>query len=495
MQLSIDPSEHSRSSSSPYYISVLLPSAVLGGLLIVTLAIQVILSWQSHRRLVPVSGHTSHMVKLQSLNFELQQELIESLRDKGNFTDAERVRLHNELKAILDRQAHLVDDTPQALSQTQKVLADARLHPREALILALSNTRRVINQEGRAHQKLIQRVSRATALELQIGVLTLVVFPSGVLLLLYLMRQRILAPLNRLSFLMTLLARRDYSPAPVADIDPMLRPLTENYNAMVTRLSALEQEHALREQDLESQVQTATRALLEQQRSLANTERLAAVGEMMARIAHELRNPLAGVKMACANLRQELSQVVVSADYVQRIDAVASEIDRIIAVLNSLLDQSRHRPQPLRDIAVGQTVADLVVLMRYQIPTRIRLEQRIPENIVCRLPDALLKQALLNLILNAQQAIGDHKGVIVISADVKDGRLRLSVCDDGPGFPQELLEAGIRTFVTHRPNGTGLGLSMVQRFARAHEGHVNLYNVEPQGACITLDLPCGGNHV
>ena len=101
----------------------------------------------------------------------------------------------------------------------------------------------------------------------------------------------------------------------------------------------------------------------------------------------------------------------------------------------------------------------------------------------------------MNLILNAQQAIGEHEGVIVIDAGVEDGRLSLSVCDDGPGFPQDLLEAGIRTFVTHRADGTGLGLSMVQRFARAHGGNVNLYNVEPQGACVTLELPCGGSHV
>jgi len=486
----IEPSERTRSASSRYYPSVLLPAAVLGGLLIVTLTIQVLISWKAHRRLAPVNAHISQMVRLQGANLELQRELVESLEESA-FTGAEREQMHKELKAILDMQAHLSTDTPQALLYASDVLVDAKRNPKEALILALSHTRKAIDLETHAHQRLIEAVNRATELEFRISVITLVVFPAGAIVLLYFMRKRILAPLNHLSFLMTLLARRDYSPAPLAAIDPMLRPLTENYNVMVTRLSALEQEHASREQELESQVQYATRALLEQQRSLANTERLAAVGEMMARIAHELRNPLAGVKLACTNLRQEMNESLAMPEYLERVDVVAAEIDRIIAVLNSLLDQSRHSPEPLRDVAIAQAITDLMALVRYQIPEHIRLEQRIAGDIVCRLPDALLRQALLNLLLNAQQAIGGHDGVIVTDALVEDGRLRLSVCDDGPGFPQDLLEAGIRAFVSHRPEGTGLGLSMVQRFARAQGGNVDLSNVEPHGACVMLDLPCG----
>jgi len=292
---------------------------------------------------------------------------------------------------------------------------------------------------------------------------------------------------------MTLLGRKNYSPAPVAIIDPMLRPLTENYNTMVTRLAELEAEHAQREQDLEVQVENATRVLLEQQRRLATSERLAAVGEMMARIAHELRNPLAGVKLACTNLRQELIQQLDSPEYRERIDIIAGEIDRIIALLNSLLDQSRHTPEVMRDVTVRQAVAELIVLARYQIPERIRIEQDIASDIVCRLPDALFRQALLNLLLNACQALGDKTGSIVIKADLTSGSLLLNVCDDGPGFPADLLESGIRAFVTHRADGTGLGLSMVQRFARTHGGTITLSNREPHGACVTLELPCGRN--
>jgi nitrogen fixation/metabolism regulation signal transduction histidine kinase len=68
--------------------------------------------------------------------------------------------------------------------------------------------------------------------------------------------------------------------------------------------------------------------------------------------------------------------------------------------------------------------------------------------------------------------------------------LRLDISDDGPGFPPDLLEYGIRAFITHRAEGTGLGLSMVQRFARTVGGNVMLSNREPHGACVRLELPC-----
>jgi len=202
------------------------------------------------------------------------------------------------------------------------------------------------------------------------------------------------------------------------------------------------------------------------------------------------RNPLAGVKLAFTNLGQELGQKKGSSDYVERINIVSAEVDRIIAVLNSLLEQSRHRPEPVREVTVARAVADLVVLTRYQIPAQVQIEQRIDETIVCQLPDALFRQALLNLLLNAQQSLGERGGRIVIEARVSDGRLRVSVSDDGPGFPQELLESGIRAFVSHRPGGTGLGLSMIQRFARSLGGSIQFANLQPHGACVTLDLPC-----
>ena len=482
-------------SSARYYQSILTPVMLLIGLLLITFTFQVIGTLNARRVLAPLSSHMAQMVRLQDAHLTLQKELVESLRVNGTVSAAERKQMFDELKAIIALHDHLDENTPRVLRQAQKVLSDVKNDPKQALILALSHTHKALGLEAIAHQRQVSAVDQKLTQEFWITLLTLLLFPVGAGIILYLTRRRIFRPLQHLSYLISLLARQDYSPAPVAGIDSMLRPLTENYNTLIARLAVLEQEHETREDSLQAQVQQGARALLEQQRNLANSERLATVGETMARVAHELRNPLAGVKLACTNLRRDLNRVANSADYVQRIDLITGEVDRITAILNALLERARHQPEALRDVVLAQTVNELVALCRYQIPERIRLQQQIADTITCRLPDAMLRQALLNLLLNARQAIGERAGLIIVRATVDAGALTLSVEDDGTGLPDDLLQTGIRGFVTHRPGGTGLGLSMVQRFARDMDGTISLANVVPRGACVTLTLPCGRSDV
>jgi signal transduction histidine kinase len=105
------------------------------------------------------------------------------------------------------------------------------------------------------------------------------------------------------------------------------------------------------------------------------------------------------------------------------------------------------------------------------------------------LPESGIRQALLNLLLNAVDALEGGSGCILIKAHVDKEGLFIDVLDNGPGFPQELLDYGIRTFRTSRSGGTGLGLSMVQRFVREIGGTIKLSNQQPHGACVTVLLP------
>jgi two-component system NtrC family sensor kinase len=93
-------------------------------------------------------------------------------------------------------------------------------------------------------------------------------------------------------------------------------------------------------------------------------------------------------------------------------------------------------------------------------------------------------------VLNAAQALGEGAGEIVVVARNEGGRLILTVRDDGPGFSEGMLDQGVRPFASQRAGGTGLGLAMVQRFARALGGELKLANAEPHGAQVTLELPC-----
>jgi signal transduction histidine kinase len=124
------------------------------------------------------------------------------------------------------------------------------------------------------------------------------------------------------------------------------------------------------------------------------------------------------------------------------------------------------------------------------VPAGILLEAQVPKDLVCLLPAAGLRQALLNLVLNAVQVL-DEQGHVRVSAERRGERLEVSVSDDGPGFSEEMLAMGVRPFATGRSGGTGLGLAMVRRFTRDHNGELDLANQQPHGARVTLSLPCG----
>jgi len=178
----------------------------------------------------------------------------------------------------------------------------------------------------------------------------------------------------------------------------------------------------------------------------------------------------------------------------QQIDGELKELKRITQLLNAMLDQSRQAPEPIVAIDLVGNVEELLALVRYQIPAHIHLRQAIPAGLCCRLPQGRLNQALLNLIVNAAQSIGEQPGTITVSAAQEQDRLWIQVGDDGPGLPAELLQSGVRAFATWRESGTGLGLSMVRRFARDLGGELKLANQEPRGACITLLFPWDKHH-
>jgi signal transduction histidine kinase len=133
---------------------------------------------------------------------------------------------------------------------------------------------------------------------------------------------------------------------------------------------------------------------------------------------------------------------------------------------------------------------ELVALLRYQIPSVIRLSLVSPGPIVCQLPESRIRQCLLNLILNAAQAIGARPGDILIAIrHENEQRVAITVTDDGPGFSDELLATGIRPFATGKQGGTGLGLAMVQRFTRELGGQLRLGTNPPRGGQVRMIIP------
>jgi signal transduction histidine kinase len=468
----------------------LLPLGLSAFLVLALLAGLVAVSLRGVAGIRPIQDHLAHIARIQDLGLTLEQTLLQGLRGtRIEPADLDRMRL--ELTAIAALDGHLHPATRERLDLAVQRLSSAGDAPLEALIATLTELRAVLGGERERHDRLIADLALDNETELRLALTLMVTLPLGGAALAFLLRRRIKDPLDDLGDLLGRLAARDYRPVAEATLSGstgLVQPVFRSYNELVMRLKALEAEHQGREHTLEQEVRRATEALLAQNRELARAERLAAVGAVSAGLAHELRNPLAGIQMACTKLRQALED----SDQAGRLDAVLAEIKRINGLLTAHVEAARHEPEPLAAIRLDALVADLLALTRYQAPAGIVLRARIPADLECLLPAAGLRQALLNLLINAIGAIGapGAGGQIEVSAERRGDALLLCVEDDGPGFAEETLIAGVRPFATARSGGTGLGLAMVRTFTRDHGGDLELVNREPHGARVTLRLPC-----
>ena len=451
--------------------------AILGGMI-----------WRNVDRMDRVQAYVSYSHRIQDIGLSLQQALVDVL--SGGALAAQPLEVvAGKIRALGVEDAHLYAQTPQKLRRVTASLArvDAASadNGRAELFDALREMHEILDAETDQREKVLEEVSREELAELELATLTLTL----ILLLTWLfLRRRVLTPLHDLRHLLLNLAKEDFTPIATAHLDPLLLPVFNSYNVMVTHLSELEEAKRVHAQSLEAEVRSATRALLEQQRSLARAEKLAAVGELAAGLAHELRNPLAGIQMSCANLRRE----VADPGQGERLDLIGAELKRMTRLLNELLEQGKQPPPPSVDFNLAAQVKELLALTRYQIPGHIALAVDIPADLECHLPSCGLRQALLNLVLNAAQAMDEKAGAVRVRARREDGLIGVEVSDDGPGFDADMLRHGVRAFSTSRIRGTGLGLAMVQRFARDLGGRIELSNREAGGACVRMLLPCRG---
>ncbi len=458
------------------------------GLLLLVFAILIGMIWRNLERVDSLGSYVSYWHRIQTANQSMKKLLIDQIADADAIDSSKLIAISRRIHDLAEREGHLDPDTPATLALVQRLLAESGENGKapEALktrlLSAMAAMNSALDGEVSRREQMLEEINRATRYEVGLasGTLAAILLFSWVFF-----RLRILAPLHDLRELLLRLAEEDFRPIDTQRLDPLLLPVFNSYNEMVKNLGELEAAKKLHAESLEAEVRAATRALLEQQRSLAQAERLAAVGELAAGIAHELRNPLAGIQMSCVNLRSEVE----NADQAARLDLIIAELKRMARLLTDLLEQGKQGPAPSKKCDVATLVRELAALTRYQIPSQIALHHDVPDHLVCRLPECRLRQVLLNLVLNAAQAIDAEAGEIWIEARCEDDWLYLSVRDDGPGFSEELLQGTIRPFATSRPQGTGLGLAIVQRTVREIGGQMKLSNLSPRGACVTLQLP------
>jgi signal transduction histidine kinase len=224
------------------------------------------------------------------------------------------------------------------------------------------------------------------------------------------------------------------------------------------------------------------------QQQLVEKERLAALGELAAVVAHEVRNPLGAVFNATDTLRRLLGK---GGQTGMLLDILAEEAERINHIVEDLLDFARPRPIVVSEVPLAQALKEASASSLTR--PGIRVEWVVAPDLVSVSVDARqLRQALLNLFHNAVQAMPEG-GVVRIDASPveRDGKrlAAIEVADSGPGIEGDLHDRIFQPFFTTKATGTGLGLAVVRRIAEAHGGSVEAHNGERGGAVFTLFLP------
>lgn len=469
-----------------------LPAALASLFVVVALGGLVAISARSVGRMAPVQRHFDHIERLHAVSLRMEQTLVDALKGDAAVSPGQLQQISAALQRAEPEPGERHARIRQSLHALRRHLDEGGDQPLQTLFEAVRRLGDILIRERELHNRLAAEVAADSGLELRLAIGLLIALPLIAGLTFFLLRHRVKRPLDDLGGLLQALADQDYRPVPDIQVDDsalLIQPVLRSYNHLVNRLSELEARHHAHEQHLQHDVRRASRALLEQSRELARAEKLAAVGELSAAMAHEIRNPLAGIQLACTKLARDLPS-----EQQQRLGLIVNELKRLGAMLRDRVDQARHAPESLSEIELAPLVDGLLSLVRYQVPDAIRLHADVPPGLYVELPASGLRQALLNLVLNAAGAIGAEGGEITVFAHPQGQGVAVGVMDDGPGFPEHMLGGAVRPFVSGHRDGSGLGLAIVQRFARAVSGELKLENRAAGGASVTLRLPCRMHH-
>ncbi len=222
-------------------------------------------------------------------------------------------------------------------------------------------------------------------------------------------------------------------------------------------------------------------------REMARAEHLATLGELAAGLAHEIRNPLAGIAGVVDIMGKELPANSASRTV---IGEVHREILHIQAILNDLLSYARPRPPDFHPANLNLTIEQAVLLARQQVltkPIEISFEAN-PSLPLVEHDPALIQQVALNLVMNGIQAISG-KGLVRVELDEDRGYALIRVSDTGRGIPSEALPRIFKPFFTTRSEGTGLGLSLANSIVHSHGGRITVSSTPGKGSQFKIWLP------
>jgi two-component system sensor histidine kinase HydH len=231
---------------------------------------------------------------------------------------------------------------------------------------------------------------------------------------------------------------------------------------------------------------------------LAAQEKQLLLSRLLARFAHEVRNPLSSLDIHLQLLEEDLAKASpqIREKTASRFEIIHGELHRLENIVKHFLSLAGPSSLELRAVEVAKVVGHVCELLRPEAAARgIEIAMQLTDSLPAVAADeAQLTQALLNLVINAIQAV-ERNGCVKVSAgvDEKNGVLTIAVHDTGPGIPSHKQSAIFEPFFTTKAEGSGLGLWIVQQIITAHGGLVEVSNPAGGGAVFAFHLPLRTN--
>ena len=230
--------------------------------------------------------------------------------------------------------------------------------------------------------------------------------------------------------------------------------------------------------------------------SMAQAQRDAAWGEVARRLAHEIKNPLTPIQLSAERLQHKLSSKLNAddANMLQRgTDTIVNQVTALKSMVNEFSEYARAPSAILTKLNINKLIKDVSAL--YEGSREGATQVKISYNLMPNMPDikgdaTMLRQVLHNLMQNAQDALKlVENPEILVQTTFDETSIKLSVKDNGQGFPVDLLAHAFEPYVTTKVHGTGLGLAIVKKMIEEHSGQIKIENNLTSGACITIALP------
>ena len=224
---------------------------------------------------------------------------------------------------------------------------------------------------------------------------------------------------------------------------------------------------------------------------LISAQRSAAWGEVARRLAHEIKNPLTPIQLSAERLQRKLADKLgepEQAMLARATNTIVSQVEAMRDMVNAFRDYARMPAPQIAALSVNELVREVLGLYE---SSRALLAVHLDDGLPPVAGDAAqLRQVIHNLLQNAEDGLSEEEAPVIriTSAPCSRG-VSLTVCDNGSGFPREILSRAFEPYVTSKAKGTGLGLAIVKKIVDEHHGRISVANREPHGAEVRVELP------